>query len=917
MSGNLHLSLIYHSRHSFLFAVIIIFLISFYNASAQQLQSRELQVKRELLQAFDEEGLRKKMKADGLSDPVIGKLIEQHRKWHESGRLVAWSRASSPSSSSSPMAGCNGLGVENGWGAWMAAEGTNDNPGNPNQLNYVIAWNTAVLPSSSTLIGLTSGNGIDPNTPGPNPGDPPLPVVCPGFGNTSIVMNPNCEAGWLCEQLTYPLTVTSTDTNFIYAYAAIIQDGNSGGSPHTQDNQPYIQFSILDASGNAIPCAEQQYYGGANDPGFYEVNGMGCAVPGDVYKPWTLVGVNLAGYVGQTLTVVITNVDCSLGGHFVKSYWDFLCGTTLLTAGCVGSQSNICGPEDPNINYSYQWLLNDVPIPGANQQCVTLTPALGDTIKVVVTAPDGCGFTMAYAPELNQPSFNAVTTCDPVRFSGNTTSLGTSVATGWSWSFPGGSPATANSQQATVSYPGPGNYNASLTVTYSSGCTATATLPVQVGPSALNAAFNTDSLCEGTPFTFTDLTTTPTGDPIVSRNWTFTTGTPSTSTSPSVAVIFPPGSHTSRLSVITASGCSTSVSRPLSVFRNPAADFSVPATACLPFCHPFSDASTSSDGSITAWTWNFSGGNPPTLAQSAGTSCWSQPGSQNIMLQVETEYGCLDTASRTIQTLPIPLAKISGDTAVCLNSNPPLIQLSGVNSVAPYTFSYTNNGAAQQIVSDITGKALVTVPTGQMGNFEFEITGVTSSSLPPCSSAAAQKATVVVEAPPLIDFSTKAVDCPGSATIRFSNLTSNGYRYVWDFGDGQSSTEINPQHYFYIGGDYDIQLVASSRLGCADSISRTISVTQDFRLWTPNAFTPNNDQLNERFYPNVVSANTVKLSIFNRWGDLVYQTNEQGGGWDGTYKGQPAAEGAYVYKVDATDLCDNPKVVTGKFFLVR
>ena len=913
MSGNFLPSLIFHGRQTFLFVAILFVLISPFTAPAQELKSREIQVRRELMPAFDEEGLRKKMMADGLSGPVIGKLIEQHRKWHESGRKVAWSRVSA--SSPSPMAGCNGLGVETGWGAWLTAEGSNDNPA---QINSNIAWGPITTPAASTNVGLSTGAGIDPNTPGPNPGDPPLPVVCPGFGNTSIVMNPGCLAGFLCEQLTYPLTITSTDTNFVYAFAVILQDGNSnGGQPHTPDNQPYVEFSILDANGVPIPCAEQRYLGGANAPGFYEVNGQACAVMGDLYKPWTLVGVNLSAYVGQTLTVVITNVGCSLGGHFVKSYWDFLCGTTTLTAGCVGNQSNICGPDDPNIGYSYQWFLNNAAIPGANQQCVTLTPAQGDTIKVMVTTPDGCGFSMAYTPEMNQPAFNAVTTCDPVRFSGNTTSLGTSVATGWSWSFPGGTPGTANTQQTTVSYPGPGNYNATLTVTYSSGCTATASLPVQIGPSSLNAAFNSDSLCEGTPFTFTDLTTTPSSDPIVSRNWTFTTGTPSTATTPTVAVTFPLGSHTAQLSVVTASGCSTSVSRPLSVFRNPDADFSVPATACLPFCHPFSDASTSSDGSITAWNWNFSGGNPSTLVQATGTSCWSQPGSQNITLQVETEFGCTDTAIRTIQTLPIPLALISGDTAVCLDSDPPLIQLMGVNSVAPYTFSYTNNGAVQQIVSDITGKAVVAVPTGQSGNFEFEVTGVTSSSLPPCSSAAAQKATVVVEAPPLIDFSTDAVDCPGSATIRFSNLTSNGHRYVWDFGDGQSSTELNPQHYFYIGGDYDVQLVATSPLGCADSITRTISVNQDFRLWMPNAFTPNNDELNERFYPNVISANTLKLSIFNRWGDLVYQTDDLGAGWDGTYNGQPAAEGAYVFKVDATDLCDNPKVFTGKFFLVR
>ncbi|MFN5355103.1 MAG: PKD domain-containing protein [Bacteroidota bacterium] len=886
-------------------------------AFAQEYRKRELQLDREPLPVFDEVSLRQKMRADGLADPVIDKLVAQHRSWYAEGRKVAWTHGAAKITHPSTQAACNGLGVENGWGAWSGLDGSNNNA---NQLNYQIAWNPATTPPTSTLIGLSTGAGIDPNTPGPNPGDPALPVVCPGFGTTSIVLNPNCLDGYLCEQLTYPLTVTSTDTNFVYAYALVIQDGNnSGGPPHNADNQPYVEFSILDASGNPIPCSYQRYVGGNNAPGFYDVNGQGCADIGDLYKTWSLVGVNLAGYVGQTLNVVITNVDCALGGHFVKSYWDFLCGTTTLTAGCVGNQSTICGPEDPNIAYNYQWLVNNTPVPGATQQCVTLTPAQGDTIKVLVTTADGCGFVMAYTPELNTPAFTYSGICNPINFAGTTTSNGTSVPTGWNWSFPGGTPASASTQNASVTYPGPGNYTATLTVSYSSGCTSVSNQSVSITGSGVTAAFLTDSVCDGLPVVMTDQSTAAASDPIVTRNWTFIGGNPATASGNNPSVLYPPGSHTAQLTVVTAAGCSSSVSRPVYVYRKPEAAFTAPGIGCTPFCHTFIDNSNSPDGAISQRLWLFQNGTPSNSNQPNPRICWSTPGSHAVRLTVESQYGCKDTVDvpTAVQTIPAPTASISGNARVCVNEAPPLITLNGGNSTGPYTFSYTVNGSPNQVVSGLNGTATIQAATNQVGTFNYVVTGVVSSSQPACSSQVNQQVQVIVEETPEADFLAVPKDCPSSATIDFRNQTVNGYSYLWDFGDGQFSTETNPEHYFYNGDEYTVSLLAISRIGCRDSLEKTIDVEQDFRLWTPNAFTPNGDNKNERFYPVWISASKIRFSIFNRWGTPVFISEELGKGWDGTLNGADVPEGVYVFRVEATDLCEKQKTFTGKFFLVR
>ncbi|MCE2847521.1 MAG: hypothetical protein LW707_10950 [Sphingobacteriales bacterium] len=86
-------------------------------AIAQEYRKRELQLDREPLPVFDEANLRAKMRADGLAEPVIDKLVAQHRSWYAEGRKVAWTHGAAKSNPPTTQAACSGLGVENGWGA--------------------------------------------------------------------------------------------------------------------------------------------------------------------------------------------------------------------------------------------------------------------------------------------------------------------------------------------------------------------------------------------------------------------------------------------------------------------------------------------------------------------------------------------------------------------------------------------------------------------------------------------------------------------------------------------------------------------------------------------------------------------------------------------------------------------------------
>lgn len=83
------------------------------------------------------------------------------------------------------------------------------------------------------------------------------------------------------------------------------------------------------------------------------------------------------------------------------------------------------------------------------------------------------------------------------------------------------------------------------------------------------------------------------------------------------------------------------------------------------------------------------------------------------------------------------------------------------------------------------------------------------------------------------------------------------------------------------------------------SRSNYVQITPIPQLWVPNAFTPNGDGVNETFVVKGENLRDFNLLIFNRWGELVYQTTDMNAGWDGTYKGQPCQSDVYVYKVAA------------------
>jgi len=137
--------------------------------------------------------------------------------------------------------------------------------------------------------------------------------------------------------------------------------------------------------------------------------------------------------------------------------------------------------------------------------------------------------------------------------------------------------------------------------------------------------------------------------------------------------------------------------------------------------------------------------------------------------------------------------------------------------------------------------------------------------------------------------------------VYFQNTSDGSVAWNWDFNNHDLSTEHSPHTTYDVAGWHDVQLIAINEIGCRDTTTRTIYIKPEFYFYAPNAFTPDDDIYNKTYSISVIGATKFDFMIFNRWGDLIYQTSDVYFEWDGTYKGHIVPDEALVYRTKVTD----------------
>ncbi|MDB2697575.1 PKD domain-containing protein [Crocinitomicaceae bacterium] len=296
---------------------------------------------------------------------------------------------------------------------------------------------------------------------------------------------------------------------------------------------------------------------------------------------------------------------------------------------------------------------------------------------------------------------------------------------------------------------------------------------------------------------------------------------------------------------------------------------------------------TASGAQSYTWDNGVTNGVPfiPTQTQTytvIGTSQFGCEGTDNVLVTIETVdqvnftgdnlEGCVPVTTNFTNTAPI-----AGSTCTWFISNG--TTLTGCDNVA-YTF--TNPGCY-----DVT----------------LEVTSANG-----CTNSFTQTDYVCVEPYPTAYF-TFSPNQPTSINteVEFTNGSIGANQYQWFFGDGASSNAVNPSNtYPEIEASYEIILVASSDFGCTDTATAVINIVEELIFYVPNTFTPDQDDFNPSFQPVFTSGYDpfdFHLMIFNRWGEIIFESFDASIGWDGTYGGaanggELVKDGTYVWKIE-------------------
>ena len=182
----------------------------------------------------------------------------------------------------------------------------------------------------------------------------------------------------------------------------------------------------------------------------------------------------------------------------------------------------------------------------------------------------------------------------------------------------------------------------------------------------------------------------------------------------------------------------------------------------------------------------------------------------------------------------------------------------------------------------------------------------------------------VVPKPTLVNFSQSETEIDFyHPEILFTSFTNGKYVY-WNFGDGTISTEKNPTHIFPdVPGEYMVQLTASNikKDYCSNTIKHSIFMPEPLILFIPNTFTPNSDEFNNVFKPVFTSGfdpYSYSFYIYNRWGELLFESHDAQIGWDGTYGNKIIESETFIWKLEFKEkLKDIYQIKSGHVNIIR
>ncbi|PIP55299.1 MAG: hypothetical protein COX07_00675 [Bacteroidetes bacterium CG23_combo_of_CG06-09_8_20_14_all_32_9] len=500
--------------------------------------------------------------------------------------------------------------------------------------------------------------------------------------------------------------------------------------------------------------------------------------------------------------------------------------------------------------------------------------------------------------DISQP-----TGCTPFTSQFNNSSIG---AASFLWNF--GDNTTGTSNNAIVNHVytnvtnNPVTYITTLIVSNAFNCSDSSTVSVTVNPE-VHAIFIADT-ASCSPFNSQFINLSMGASTYL---WDFGDGSTSTSFQPVHQYINTYTADTTLQASLTATsayGCSDTYVLQIHIWATPNASFTV-SPANMVF--PDSIVTIDNTSSLGSWNelWDFGDNTYSTLIE-PNTHAYNTWGNYNIQLIVQSSH-CSDTAINSIQIIaPIPVAEFNVNDSGCA---PLSVQFVNQSLFATsYLWDFGDGGFSTDASPLYTyynfGDFPVQLTASGTGGQDIKAGGIVHVY---------QNPTAYFTVAPSV------VYLPGQPVHCF-NTSENAISYLWDFGDGTTSGEVNPTHIYTQEGEFTIVLQASAIHQCIDtfSIFRAVVAKSAGQIEFPTAFSPNpngpndgyynpNDYNNDIFHPIFMGVDSYELLIFNRWGELIFETKELNIGWNGYYRNELCKQDVYVWK-------SKGKFIDGKTF---
>jgi PKD repeat protein len=495
-------------------------------------------------------------------------------------------------------------------------------------------------------------------------------------------------------------------------------------------------------------------------------------------------------------------------GSIVKWVWEFGDGTLV----------TILAPANPDVSHTF------------------VGTALSHVVRLTVTTSDGCTdnkeHTVNSIPSPIASFTYAGTSCtaQSVQFTDLSQPNGGGAVFSWFWNFndpASGTSNTSSAQNPVHFFTGTGLYHVSLIVVTVNNCTDTVVRTIMVNSSP-QANFAADTACLHQPTQFDDLSI-PNAAGIISYSWNFGDGSPLSNLQNPVHTYSTYGVKNVTLTIINSNGCVKDTTKQAMVRPLPMAEFIFSTENCKGTPVQFTDASTTIPGypaSIVQWVWNFGDGTPPVTIIFPGNPnvIHSFTGSANayaVRLTVTTSDGCSDFIEHIVNTIASPAANFTYPASSC--SKQPvqftdISQSNGGSNITQWHWNFGDPVSGNNNISALQNPGHIFTAPGTYNVSEI------ISNFSGCQDTVMHTITVIPL--PVADF-TADTACLGLPTTFINQSTSSVgsiTQQLWEFGDGTTSTAVNPVHTYPTYGIYHVRLTVTTQDGCIKDTTKSLQV---------------------------------------------------------------------------------------------